>query len=75
MIDTKYALKLCENILRNILIKLNTSDQISQKEDSTVTKYTLDEFPIADLEAIQKVEDQLKTNDAYRHSVVRNHIF
>jgi len=34
----------------------------------------IDEFPIADLETIQKVEHQLKTNESYKNSVVRNFV-
>jgi len=74
MIDNQFILKRCENILANICTKLNTSDG-TQKEESIFTNHhTLDEFPITDLETIQKVEHQLKTNESYKNSVVRNFV-
>ncbi|XP_071652176.1 uncharacterized protein [Temnothorax longispinosus] len=71
MIDTKYSLKRCENILANILTTVNTSDVSKQEENSTFTNNILDEFPIADLETVEKVEHQLQKNKSYKNAVVK----
>lgn len=71
MIDTKYSLKRCENILANILTTVNTSDISKEEENSTFTNNILDEFPIADLETVEKVEHQLQKNESYKNAVVR----
>lgn len=71
MIDTKFALKRCENILMNILTIVNTSDVSQIEENSTFTNNTLGEFPITDLETVNKVEHKLQTNESYKNAVVR----
>ncbi|XP_012524126.1 uncharacterized protein LOC105829651 [Monomorium pharaonis] len=71
MTDTKFKLKRCENILVHILTAINTSN-VSQKEDNSIlTNDSLDEFPIADLETLKKVEDQLQKNESYKNAMVK----
>lgn len=71
MINTEYSLKRCENILSNILTAVNTSNISKKEENSTFTNNILDEFPIADLETVEKVEHQLQKNESYKNTVVR----
>jgi len=61
IVDTKLSLKRCENILTNILTRLEISN-VSQKEDNYSASDILDDFPIKDSEMLQKVEHRLKTN-------------
>lgn len=68
--DTKLSLKRCENILTNILTRLEISN-VSQKEDNYSASDILDDFPIKDSEMLQKVEHCLKTDESYKNSVVR----
>lgn len=68
--DTKLSLKRCENILTNILTRLEISN-VSQKEDNYSASDILDDFPIKDSEMLQKVEHRLKTDESYKNSVVR----
>ncbi|XP_036138301.1 uncharacterized protein LOC118644262 [Monomorium pharaonis] len=70
MVDTKFSLKRCENILTNILTRLDTSN-VSQKEDNYSASDILNDFPIKDSEMLQKVEHRLKTDESYKNSVIK----
>jgi hypothetical protein len=73
MIHTKVTLRHCENMLKNILTKLVSSNNSSQAEaNSTSTNKTLDELPIKDSQTLQKLEDRLQTDESYKNSLVRN---
>ncbi|XP_032689877.1 uncharacterized protein LOC116853111 isoform X4 [Odontomachus brunneus] len=69
MVNTKLSLQRCENILTNILTKMDTSN-ILQKEDTSVNDI-IDEFPIKDPETLQTVEHRLKTNESYKNSIIK----
>lgn len=69
-VDTKLSLKRCENILTNILTRLETSNLSQEKDNITSINNILNEFPIKDSEMLQKVEHRLKTDEFYKNSVV-----
>lgn len=73
-VNTKLSLKRIENTLTEILTRMDTSN-ILQKEDCTSVDDMINEFPIKDSETLQTVEHRLKTNESYKHSVVRPIIF